>query len=190
MARTSCRPALTLNRISKIKIAMPLAAVFKDQGQAQSHRHRLAKIAGLERLSKPIQERRTLPLDKAAGLGTPQPAHQTLEHLRNESVTAFHSSSGRHVPDDVRRIAGGDRGLPATAGFGVAGGGLSNDSGDDVLSGRGPDGDGIVGNGSTGAAVRVGAGAAPDDVLSSASVFHQNLEVHVRIEHRYCRAGS
>jgi len=46
-----------LNHISKIKIGMQLAVVCKEQGQAQSHRHRLAEIAGLERLSKPIQER-------------------------------------------------------------------------------------------------------------------------------------
>src|SRR5436190_10093682 len=188
MVRTSYRPALTLNRISKIRVAMPRAAVCKEQGQAQSHRHRLAEIAGLERLSKPIQERLTLALDKAAGPGTRPPAHQIPEHLRNESVTAFHSSSGRHIPNDVRGIAGGDRGLPATAGFGVAGGGLSNDSGDDVLSGRGPDGDGIVGNGSTGAAVRAGAGAESDDVFEFARQLDHHAAVYAGPEHRYCRA--
>ena len=57
---------------------------------------------------------------------------------RNESVASVHSPAGGHSPADGGHHAGRHRGLPAASGVGAAGGGLSDHSGDDVLSGRRP----------------------------------------------------
>ena len=58
-------------------------------------------------------------------------------------------------------LAGG--GLPAASGFRAAAGGLSDDSGADVLSRRESRRDGFVGDHAAGAAIRPGARAQPDD---------------------------
>src|SRR5579859_2506991 len=80
--------------------------------------------------------------DKAAG-GV-KTAISKAGLLPNESVAALYSPASRHVADDDRRAAGRHRGLPATAGFSLAGSRLSHHSGYDVLPRRRPDGDGFI----------------------------------------------
>ena len=79
-------------------------------------------------------------------------------------------------------------GVPATAGFGAAGGRLSDDSGGDVLSGRRSRCDGVVGHGAAGAAVRAGAGTEPDDLDQFVRQFGHHAAVRSRPEYR--RGGA
>src|ERR1700690_429696 len=111
------------------------------------------------------------------------PARRIQELPRNESVTAIYSSARRHFADDDRRAADRDCGVPAASGFGLAGSGLSHHSGDDVLSGGGPDGDGVVGHGAAGAAIRPGAGAEPDDLQQFAGQLNHHTAIQSRPEH-------
>ena len=82
------------------------------------------------------------------------------------------------------------RRLPAAAGLGAAAGGLSDDSGRDVLSGRQPGRDGLGRHRAARAAVRPGAGPEPDDVdqLRRRSVI--TLQFVLDLEHRRRRAGG
>ena len=77
---------------------------------------------------------------------------------------ALHPAAGRDVAADGRTPARRRRRLSAAAGLGAAASGLSDDPGRDVLSGRQPGRDGLLGHGAARAAVRTGAGPEADDV--------------------------
>src|SRR5438876_899474 len=79
-------------------------------------------------------------------VGVRMQARETRGLRRNEPVSAIYSAAGRDVADDVWRPAGRDSRLPAAARVCLARGGLSDNSGDDVLSRRRSDGDGVVGH--------------------------------------------
>ena len=76
------------------------------------------------------------------------------EYGKNEPIEAIYSSASGHLAPDGGHFACGVCRVCAAAGVGAAAGGLSDDSGADVLSGREPRGDGVVGDGAAGAAVR------------------------------------
>src|SRR5438128_226399 len=95
----------------------------------------------------------------------PVPATPMLGQLLDESVSPIHTAPGRHFPADDWRSARRHCGVPATASFSLARGGLPDHPGDDVLSWRGPNRDGVLGNGAAGTPVRTGAGTEPDDVI-------------------------
>src|SRR5271170_7814854 len=82
----------------------------------------------------------------------------------DESIEAIYSSASGHLAPDGGHFACGICCVCAAARVGVAAGGLSDDSGADVLSGGEPGGDGFVGNGSAGAAVWADTGTEPDDI--------------------------
>src|SRR4030088_949075 len=82
----------------------------------------------------------------------------------HEPVQAVYSSASGHLASDGGHFACGICCVCAAAGVGAAAGGLSDDSGADVLPGGEPGGDGCVGDGTAGAAVWTDTGAEPDDV--------------------------
>src|SRR5271170_4642793 len=82
----------------------------------------------------------------------------------DESIEAIYSSASGHLAPDGGHFACGICCVCAAARVGVAAGGLSDDSGADVLSGSEPGGDGFVGNGSAGTAVWADTGTEPDDI--------------------------
>src|SRR3979409_2510381 len=82
----------------------------------------------------------------------------------HKSIAAVYSSASGHLASDGGHFACRICCVCAAAGVGAAAGGLSDDSGADVLSGGEPGGDGVVGDGSAGAAVWADTGAEPDDV--------------------------
>src|SRR5712691_1462442 len=81
-----------------------------------------------------------------------------------EPLQAIYSSPGRNFSLDGGHFARWVRGLPATARFGSAAGGLSHDTSPHVLSGGEPVGNGLVGDDALGAAIRPGAGPESDDL--------------------------
>src|ERR1700730_11029333 len=82
----------------------------------------------------------------------------------DKPVEAIYSSASGHLASDGGHFACGICCVCAAAGVGAASGGLSDDPGADVLSGGEPGGDGVVGDGAAGAAVRADTGAEPDDL--------------------------
>ena len=81
--------------------------------------------------------------------------------------------------------------LPAAAGLGAAGGRLPDDPGRDVLPGRQPRRDGVVGDRAARAAVRPDAGAAADDVDELRRAARSiTLQFALELEHRRRRAGG
>src|SRR5271154_3347893 len=82
----------------------------------------------------------------------------------NESIKAIYSSASGHLAFDGGHFACGFCRVCAAAGVGAAAGGLSDDSGADLLSGSEPGGDGVFGDGSAGAAVWADTRIEPDDV--------------------------
>src|SRR5882757_830597 len=88
----------------------------------------------------------------------------SLREFFVESVEAIYSSASGHLAPDGGHFACGICCVCAAAGIGAAAGGLSDDSGADVLSGGESGGDGFVGDGSAGAAVWTDTGIESDDV--------------------------
>src|SRR3984885_8838461 len=88
----------------------------------------------------------------------------SLREFFVESVEAIYSSASGHLAPDGGHFACGVCCVCAAAGVGAAAGGLSDDPGADVLSGGESGGDGFVGDGAAGAAVRADTGAKPDDI--------------------------
>src|SRR5258705_7667380 len=88
----------------------------------------------------------------------------SLREFVDKPVEAIYSSASGHLASDGGHFACGICCVCAAAGIGAAAGGLSDDSGADVLSRGEPGGDGFVGDGAAGAAVRADSGAEPDDV--------------------------
>src|SRR6266481_9039743 len=88
----------------------------------------------------------------------------SLREFFIEPLKAIYSSASGHLASDGGHFACGFCCVCAAAGVGAAAGGLSDDSGADVLSGGEPGGDGFVGDGTAGAAVWADSGAEPDDV--------------------------
>src|ERR1700733_4939864 len=84
--------------------------------------------------------------------------------FEDEPIEAFYSQASGHLAPDGGHFACGVCCVSAAAGVGAAAGGLPDDPGADVLSGGQPAGDGVVGDGSAGAAVRADSGAESDDV--------------------------
>ena len=80
--------------------------------------------------------------------------------------------------------------VSAIAGLGAAGSRLSDHSGGDVLSGRGPGCDGFVGHVAAGAAVRAGPRTEPDDLDEFVWQFGHHAAVRPRPEYRRGRAAS
>src|SRR5437868_9562412 len=87
-----------------------------------------------------------------------------LREFHVKSITAVYSSASGHLASDGGHFACGICCVCAAAGVGAAAGGLSDDSGADVLSGSKPGGDGVVGDGAAGAAVWTDSGTESDDV--------------------------
>src|SRR4030088_2682607 len=82
----------------------------------------------------------------------------------HKSITAIYSSASGHLASDGGHFACGICCVCAAAGVGAAAGGLSDDSGADVLSRGEPGGDGFFGNGAAGAAVWTDTRTESDDV--------------------------
>src|SRR5882757_3317786 len=82
----------------------------------------------------------------------------------DESITAIYSSASGHLASDGGHFACGICCVCAAAGVGAAAGGLSDDSGADVLSRGEPGGDGFFGHGTAGTAVWTDTWAESDDV--------------------------
>src|SRR5437016_12685431 len=87
-----------------------------------------------------------------------------LREFHVKSIEAIYSSASGHLASDGGHFACGFCCVCAAAGVGAAAGGLSDDSGADVLSGGEPGGDGVIRDGAAGAAVWADSGAEPDDV--------------------------
>src|SRR5271155_782597 len=87
---------------------------------------------------------------------------QPQERRLHESFTTFHSPAGGDHAVNGGRAAGGMGCVYATSGFSLAGSGLPDDSGGDVLSGSGPRCDGVFSDFAAGAPVRAGSGTQPD----------------------------
>src|SRR6202000_3316898 len=87
-----------------------------------------------------------------------------IHEFHIKSIEAIYSSARGHLAHDGGHFSWWLCGVCVAAGVGVAAGGLSDDPGADVLSGRKPAGDGVLGDGSAGTAVRANTGAKPDDV--------------------------
>src|SRR5438270_34366 len=104
---------------------------------------RMRKVRALIKM-QPMRRRILIPVrDKMAG------AARTVINaglLPNESVAALHSPASGYVAHDDRRAVDRHRGLPAAAGFSLAGSRLSNHSGHDVLPGRGSHRDVFIGD--------------------------------------------
>src|SRR5260370_31592698 len=79
----------------------------------------------------------------------------------DESFEAIYSSASGHLASDGGHFACGFCCVCAAAGVGAAAGGLSDDSGADVLSGGAPGGDGVFGDGAAGTAGLADTAAAP-----------------------------
>src|SRR5258708_36561419 len=82
----------------------------------------------------------------------------------DESFKAIYSSASGHLASDGGHFACGICCVCAAAGVGAAAGGLSDDSGADVLSRGEPGGDGVFGDCSAGAAVWTDTGAESEGV--------------------------
>src|SRR5208283_5503566 len=95
---------------------------------------------------------------EAAWLRKPPPVRTNkrpaTSDRRHEYFAAIYSSAHRYLTVDDRTVAGGYRGLQATADFRPAAGGLSHDPDRDVLSRRQPRRDGVFDHGAAGAPVR------------------------------------
>src|SRR5579862_2891230 len=89
---------------------------------------------------------------------------RTVQRRRHEPVPDFHSATSRDLAADGGGDAGGIRGLPATAGFSPARGGLPDDSGHYVLSGCVSRCNGVFGHRPAGAATRRGPRTEPNDL--------------------------
>src|SRR5437867_933166 len=74
----------------------------------------------------------------------------------HEPLSAVHPAPGRDVVAHGCHPPGRSRGLPPTAGRGIAAGGLPDDPGAHVLSGGQPGCDGLFGDGATRTPVRTG----------------------------------
>ena len=109
---------------------------------------------------------------------------------RNESFAAIHPQADRDHPADGGDPARRPGGIQTVAGLGAARGRLSHHPGADVLSGREPRCDGVVGDGAAGAAVRAGARAQPDDLEQLVRKFGHHAAVRPEPQHRCRRAGS
>src|SRR5882757_3561918 len=88
----------------------------------------------------------------------------SLREFFIESIKAIYSSASGHLAPDGGHFACGVCCVCAAACVGAAAGGLSDDSGADVLSRGESGGDGVVGDGAAGAAVWTDTGAESDDV--------------------------
>ena len=99
----------------------------------------------------------------------------------HESVTDIHPPADRHLAADDRHPAGGRGRLQAVARLGVAGSRLPDHPGDDVLSGRQPGRDGVVGDRSARAAVRPGARPPADDLHQFHWAFHHHPAVQPQL---------
>src|SRR5262245_34835070 len=87
------------------------------------------------RLRRPVPIPPMLVAEKAIAAVDPElRAIKLLEPVHNESVTPVHSAAGCHFVADDRRASHWHRSVPAASSFSTAGSGLSNHSGDDVLS--------------------------------------------------------
>src|ERR1700733_8531483 len=113
----------------------------------------------------------------------------SLREFFVESVEAIYSSASGHLASDGGHFACGVCCVCAAASVGTAAGGLSDDPGADILSGSESGGDGFVGDGSTGAAVRADTGAEPDDFDEFGRRQRDYAAVLAGGEHRRCAAG-
>src|ERR1700719_3595876 len=114
----------------------------------------------------------------------------TLRESRNEHIQAVYFTAGRHHIDDGGDLAGGLRGLSAVAGLGAATSRLPDHSGADLLSRCQPGRNGIVRDGTAGAAVWPGSGPESDDVDELVRQFDHHAAIRSRSEYRRGRAGS
>src|ERR1043166_9938316 len=122
MDRTNFRPAAALSPIRPQK--------------PRPERMAIAPSLQFPLLDTRALEIRMLDTDRIAGEVSRPREIKILELRRNESVPPIYPSAGRYFPSHVRHPAGGDRRIPATAGFGAARGGLPHNPGQHVLSGR------------------------------------------------------
>src|SRR5579864_402934 len=153
MGRTNCSPAAMLSLTFNLRIrvegvrapGIPITAI------------RVPRMRIRRTLTRALAVRETAKAHR-------MPANLIREPLRNEPVPHFYSSASRDLADDVWRTSGRHRCLSATAGFGAARGGLSDDPGDDVLPRRRSHRDGIIRHRALGAPVRTSSRPEPDDV--------------------------
>src|SRR6266567_4150563 len=124
MDRTNCRPGAVSSRTSR--------ALARQEIGTQSRRPvRMRQIQIPEATGRAEETAEVRP-----------PVARILGPLHNESFPFIHPASGRHLLADDRRSAGRHRRLPAATCVGAAGSGLSDDPGNDLLPGRGPDSNG------------------------------------------------
>src|ERR1700676_3562654 len=101
-------------------------------------------------------------------------AAAATQEPRDESFPAVYSAaSGYHTADGGNRV-GGDRGIPATAGFRAAASGLPNHTGFDVLSRRQSGSDGVLGNCPSGTRLRANPRPAANDLDQFLWQFHHH----------------
>lgn len=123
----------------------------------------------------------------------PSPAiriSRTPRGTANEPVQAIHTAACSHIPAYDRHPAGRHRRLSTTLRVRLAGGGLPDDRGRDVLSGRRTGRDGLIGDRAAGTPIRPGAGPEPDDLHQQRGKLADHAAIFVGSEHRHRRAGS
>ncbi len=108
----------------------------------------------------------------------------------HEPVQAVHPAADRDLAVDGGGAARRHRRLPPAPRVGAAGGGLSDDPGDHLLSRRQPGRDGLRRHRAAGAPVRPGAGPEPDDLDQLRGGVDHHPAVHSRSRHRRRRAAG
>src|ERR1700756_5726530 len=120
--------------------------------------------------------------DKAVGVGGVPREYfarwPDIGQSLNESLSHIYFAAGSHDLADGRDHAGGPLRLPLSAALGLARGRLSDHSGPDLLSGRQPRRDGLIGYRPARGAVRPNAGPQPDvlDELSRRLGHHPAIQ--------------
>ncbi len=109
---------------------------------------------------------------------------------RGESFKAIYSQASCHSAFDGGHPAGGYRRLSSVARFRLAGSGLPDDPGADLLSRGQPGRDGLLRHRAAGASIRTGARPQPDDFKQLRRVLGHHAAIRARAQHRCGRAGS
>src|ERR1700722_19016372 len=107
-----------------------------------------------------------------------------------ESVAAIYSAAGGDVSADGGDVSGGRGCVFPTSGVGIAGGGLSDDPGADILSGGESGCGGVSSDGSPRKAVWTGCGTEPDDIDQRGRRVGDCDAIPAQLEHRCGGAGG
>src|SRR5208283_1298191 len=161
-------------RCGQCRLLLPRAALWLSrrackEGTRLSPMDRRSCRLGARWLRKPLPVRISKP--------------QATSDRRHEYLAAIHSSAHRHVFVDDGAVAGRYRCLQAIADFGAAAGGLSDDTGSDVLPRGKPRRHCVFDYSAAGTAVRRAPRPQPDDFQQFLRGIRHHAAVHSGREH-------